>query len=207
MSEHDPFQSAWRALWPQPGKTTGGQPQPAPAAVEPAPEADQAAPEDATAAAPAAPPETTVVAAKKRRRVSPPRRQSDRAPLVDPLDATIPILTQVVELPDYAGETLPRSLDEVDWSRLAVMVRERVLEGLLARPGSFLDEPIRERLPRIVERGTRALAAEIRSELEEAMRDAIAHAVTDELTRLQEEIVSRTEAARSLAAVTPKDQH
>lgn len=200
MSDHDPFQSAWRALWPQAGKAVGEQPQPAPAAGE---QAEEVVP----AAEPAAVPEATVVAAEKRRRVSPARRQSDRNPMVDPLDATIPILTQVVELSDYAGESLPRSLDEVDWSSLAVMVRERVLEGLLNRPGSFLDEPIRERLPRIVERGTRALAAEIRSELEEAMRDAVAHAVTEELTKLQEEIVSRMEAARSLAPASPKDPH
>ena len=205
MSDHDPFQSAWRALWPDAAKAPGEQPQP-PGAAEPATRpAIEPATEPATE--PVADPETTVVAAERRRRVSPPRRQSDRNPMVDPLDATIPILTQVVELSDYAGETLPRSLEEVDWSSLAVMVRERVLEGLLNRPGSFLDAPIRERLPRIVERGTRALAGEIRAELEEAMRDAVAHAVTEELTRLQEEIVSRIEAARSLAPARPKDQH
>ncbi|MBW6496373.1 MAG: hypothetical protein K0B16_17820 [Burkholderiaceae bacterium] len=203
MSDHDPFQSAWRALWPQTGTALGEQPQPEPAAVEPA---EEAVPTAEPATEPAAVPEATMVAAEKRRRVSPPRRQSDRHPLVDPLDATIPILTQVVELSDYAGETLPRSLDEVDWSSLAVRVRERVLEGLLTRPGSFLDEPIRERLPRIVERGARALAAEIRSELEEAMRDAVAHAVTEELTKLQEEIVSRMEAALRLAPASSKDQ-
>ncbi len=200
MSDHDPFQSAWRALWPEAGKAGGEQPQPPPVAAQPAEEV-------VPAAEPEAEPEETVAAAEKRRRVSPPRRQSDRNPLVDPLDATIPILTQVVELSDYAGETLPRSLDEVDWSALAVMVRERVLEGLRSRPGSLLDKPIRERLQRIVERGTRALAAEIRSELEEAMRDAVAHAVSEELTKLQEEIVSRVEATRSLASASPKDQH
>lgn len=200
MSDHDPFQSAWRALWPQTGKAIGEQPQPTPLAIEPA-EAVVPVAEPETA------PEATVVAAEKRRRVSPPRRQSDRNPMVDPLDATIPTLTQVVELSDYAGETLPRSLDEVDWSALAVMVRERVLDGLLNRPGSFLDAPIGERVARVMERGTRSLAAEIRSELEEAMRDALAHAVTEELTKLQEEIVSRVEAARSLAPAAPKDQY
>ncbi len=199
MSNQDPFQSAWRALWPQSGAATGEQRSAAPAAAQPTEP-------DLAPAAPAPEPEATEVAAEQRRRVSPARRQSDRNPLVDPLDATIPILTQVVELAEYAGETLPRTLDEVDWSKLAVLVRERVLEALLNQPGSFLDEPIRERLPRIVERGTRTLAAEIRAGLEEAMRDAVANAVTEELTKLQEEIVSRAEAARSFAPITPNDQ-
>ena len=200
MSEHDPFSSAWRSLWPKQGDSEAPARSQAENAAEPSPGPGTQSESQASAA-------SVAPGGERRRRVGPPRRQSDRTPLVDPLDATIPILTQVVELPEYAGEPLPRSLDEVDWSRLATTVRERVLESLLNQPGDFIDEPMRERLPRIVERGVRGLAAELRSELEEALRDAVAQAVTEELTRLQEEIVSRAEAERSLFPATPKEQH
>lgn len=163
--DHDPFDSAWRALWP-------------------------VATEDA--AAPGVP---------ARRRPAPPalRMAPTRAPapaVASAFDETIPTLTEIVPTPLDAGDELPRTLDEVDWSGLALQVREQVLDALLRQPERFLDEPLRERLQRVVARATKALTLEIRTSVDEAVRDAVAHAVAEELMRVQAEILDRGQATR-----------
>ncbi len=201
MSDQDPFHSAWRALWPQahPEKseaddaTSGNDAtgedvlkRTPPQRPAPIPATPWVAPERTAPVVPEAP---SVVAA------APPDADAPE-PVARALDETIPLLTEVLELPPELDDGLPRTLDEVDWSRLALQVREQVLDDLLRQPERFLDEPLRERVQRVVERGTRALAIEIRASVEESVREAIALAVAEELTRVQAEILYRGHTTR-----------
>ena len=204
MSDQDPFRSAWRALWPKAHPRDGESEEQRPAAA-PAQAAEPAQTErepvsvpaflDLSATAdPSGQPQPETAA----------ERRPDPPPVARALDESIPLLTEIVELPQPAEEALPESLAQVDWSRLALQVREQVLDDLLRQPERLLDEPLRERVQRVVERATRALALELRATVEETVREAIAVAVAEELTRIQAEILYRGDATR---VPDPNDQN
>lgn len=104
-------------------------------------------------------------------------------------DDAIPMLTEVVEVPRYDRAELPATLAAVDWSQLALRVQENVLERLLERSDALLDEPLRASLQAVIGRATESLAAELGTTLQQLIRDLVARAVTEELTRVHDEIV------------------
>ncbi len=107
----------------------------------------------------------------------------------DPNDDAIPMLTEVLEVPRYDRSELPRSLSELDWAQLAMRVRENVLEGLLGRPDALLDPQLRASLQAVIGRATESLAADLGAVLEHAIRDLVARAVEEEITRVHDEVV------------------
>ncbi len=112
----------------------------------------------------------------------------------------IPLLTEVVEVPRYDTSELPRTLVEIDWAQLAMRVRENVLEGLLGRADALLDAQLRENLQAVIGRATESLAADLGSTLEQLIRDLVARAVAEEITRVHDEVIR----ARGTGPVAPR---
>ena len=104
-------------------------------------------------------------------------------------DDAIPMLTEVVEVPRYDRAELPATLASVDWSQLALRVQENVLERLLNRSDALLEEQLRASLHAVIGRATESLAAELGTTLQQLIRDLVARAVTEELTRVHDEMV------------------
>lgn len=107
-------------------------------------------------------------------------------------DANIPMLTDVLHLPRYQGSELPGSLSEVDWTALTLRVRENVMERLMRRSDMMLDKSLHETLRVVLDRATETLAVELHDALSQMIRDLVARAVGDELTRVHTEITRRT---------------
>ncbi|MGE0799243.1 MAG: hypothetical protein AB7O55_13075 [Lautropia sp.] len=106
-------------------------------------------------------------------------------------DEPIPMLTEVVQVPRYDTEDLPQNLAEVDWGDLAQRVRENVLERLLRRSDALLDAQLQTTLTPVLERAAETVAHELHDSLNRMIRDIVARAVTEELTRLHAEIARR----------------
>ncbi len=104
-------------------------------------------------------------------------------------DAAIPMRTEVVEVPRYDRSELPRTLVESDGAQLAMRVRENVLEGLLGRSDALLDAQLRSSLQAVIGRATESLAADLGTTLEQLIRDLVARAVTEEITRVHDEVI------------------
>ncbi|MGE0808711.1 MAG: hypothetical protein AB7L76_24460 [Burkholderiaceae bacterium] len=103
-------------------------------------------------------------------------------------DDAIPMLTEIVDVPRYDAADLPETIAEVDWSRLALRVQENVLERLLNRSNALLDEQLKVGLHALIDRSAQALAAELRITLRQMVNELVARAVTEELTRVHDEI-------------------
>lgn len=190
---------------PEPGLPTGART----AAEQASPEADfddelpTLSPEDALSpadlAAPAvAPgadlPEPSVAPAAAPRAAPPsPAQEATRAPArpAGGEETTIPMLTEIVQVPRYAREDLPASLEAVDWAELAERVRENVTERLSRRAQALLDQQLRESVERIVDRATESLATELRDAVSRMVGDIVGRAVNEELTRVHAEISRR----------------
>lgn len=104
-------------------------------------------------------------------------------------DASIPLLTEIIDLPRYDAGELPHALTDVDWSQLALRVQENVLERLLGRSQDLVDDRMQDALQAVIARATASLAAELQLTLEQLIRELVARAVTDELTRVHDEII------------------
>jgi hypothetical protein len=102
-----------------------------------------------------------------------------------------PTLTEVMSVPRYSSAELPDTLTEVDWTQLALRVRENVLERLMRRSEVMLDAQLKSTLETITTRAAESLAAEMHDSLSQLVRDIVARAVNEELTRLQTEIQRR----------------
>jgi hypothetical protein len=103
-------------------------------------------------------------------------------------EESIPMLTEVVQVPRYSKANLPESIDEVGFAALADRVEQNVMERLLRRSEQHLEERIKIDLAAVFERATQTLAADLQATLSQSIRDMVSSAVSDELTRLQSEI-------------------
>jgi hypothetical protein len=124
-----------------------------------------------------------------------PRRTDDAPPRPAGTrpDEAIPMLTEIVDVPRYAQEDLPKSLGDVDWAELGERIRENVTERLTRRSQALLDAAMRESLHAVIDRAAESLAAELRGSLDQLVRDIVARAVNEELTRVHAEIAKRTQ--------------
>jgi uncharacterized membrane-anchored protein YjiN (DUF445 family) len=106
-------------------------------------------------------------------------------------EESIPMLTEIVQVPRYTAEELPETLSEVDWAQLGERVRENVTERLTRRSQALLDAQLRSTLQVVLDRAVESLASELHESLNQMVRDIVARAVTEELTRVHAEIAAR----------------
>lgn len=132
--------------------------------------------------------------------------RADTAPATEDATAAdaIPMLTDVVQLPRYSGNELPAQLNEVDWTALALRVRENVMERLLRRSDMMLDAQLQSTLKVVIERTTETLSLELHDVLSRMIRDLVSKAVSDELTRVHTEMARRASDAQAALPSDPK---
>lgn len=119
----------------------------------------------------------------------PPARPTLRdARVVGDDEDSIPMLTDVVNVQRYHPDQLPRNFEDVDWSALAGQVRENVLERLLRRGDILLDAQIGNALAPVISRAVETMSRDMHDTLNRLVRDIVARAVTEEITRLHAEM-------------------
>ncbi len=106
-------------------------------------------------------------------------------------DEAIPMLTEVVQVPRYSSAELPDTLASIDWAELALRVRENVLERLQRRSELLLNDELRTTLQAVLDRAAESLALQLNDTLSQLIREIVARAVTEELTRVHTEITRR----------------
>lgn len=122
-------------------------------------------------------------------------------------DAGIPLLTEIIPLQQDSApevknakpapavaikeETATLVADthfdwgDGKWERLEREVSERVLQQLLERVDSMLEQRVRDSLADVLQIAVENLATEIRSGLHHTIKDVVVRAVSQEITRLQ----------------------
>jgi len=100
----------------------------------------------------------------------------------------IPMLTDVVNVQRYHPDQLPRNFEDVDWSNLAGQVRENVLERLLRRGDILLDGQMNHALAPVISRAVETMTRDVHDTLNRLIRDIVARAVNEEITRLHAEM-------------------
>lgn len=123
--------------------------------------------------------------------MTPPNRPPDDPPPPVDGDEAIPLLTEVLHLPQHDATDLPASLAEVDWATFAQQVQDNVIDRLMTHAQSRLDVQIREMLGPLLERTARQLVCDLETSLAEFTRELVARAVSEELTRVHAEIAQR----------------
>ena len=98
------------------------------------------------------------------------------------------MLTDVVNVQRYHPDQLPRSFADVDWSELAGQVRENVLERLLRRGDILLDGQMNHALAPVISRAVETMTRDVHDTLNRLIRDIVARAVNEEITRLHAEM-------------------
>jgi hypothetical protein len=107
----------------------------------------------------------------------PPASPTPPAPLVAPA-----VREAVIAPPIPAPAT--GAVDEQMLRDLERDINDRVLQQLLTRIDFVLEQRIRDSLADVLQTAVTGLAAEIRQGLQHTLEDAIAHAVSREITRL-----------------------
>lgn len=116
-----------------------------------------------------------------------------------PPDQGIPMLTDVLHVPRYNGSDLPANLSEVSWPELSLKVQENVMERLMRRSGEMLEDQLQQTLQVVLDRHLQTMSADLNDALTRLVRELVARAVADELTRVHTEITHRRRAADSAA--------
>ena len=107
---------------------------------------------------------------------------------------TIPVLTQVIDLlPPPSSETHPSGLAAAaspesakeEWDNIERTINDRVLLQLQGRIDFMLEHRLKESLDEAMQKVAEGLVADIQQGLEGALRDVIAHAVAQEIARMQ----------------------
>ncbi len=118
-------------------------------------------------------------------------------PLSDPSglpeDDPIPLLTEVIAIPDAAPAEQPAPLPGTDRAVLARQVHDDMLERLLGRTDALFEESLRTTLDAIVARAAAQLQAELQPALTQLARELIARALAEELAALQAQPARRAD--------------
>ncbi|MEO6353358.1 MAG: hypothetical protein ABI575_04220 [Oxalobacteraceae bacterium] len=127
----------------------------------------------------------------------------------DALDASIPILTEIIEQEqDFAGEALipepsapltasrteaadpvevqaVTALSDNQWQALELQISERVLRQLQTRIDFVLEHRLRDGLADTLQLALEGITADIKRGLHQTLEDVIARAVAQEIAKLQ----------------------
>jgi hypothetical protein len=123
------------------------------------------------------------------------------------LDAGIPVLTEVLEVPSASIETPARPVrlhtapvheipDVVDvptidgwlndeWNRLERKIGGRILNQVMERLESDIENRVRDALADVLQIAVEGLANDIKQNLQTALKDLIAKAVKEEISHMQ----------------------
>lgn len=105
------------------------------------------------------------------------------APVEDP--QSIPKLTEV--LPAMASNKPHRDqqMSEQDWQRMSFQLERNVLQRMLRRTDGFVDGPLADQLDEMLDRGAERLMADIKTTLQQAVRESVSRAIAEELSKIR----------------------
>lgn len=105
------------------------------------------------------------------------------APVEDP--QSIPKLTEV--LPAMASNKPQRDqqMSEQDWQRMSFQLERNVLQRMLRRTDGFVDGPLADQLDEMLDRGAERLMADIKTTLQQAVRESVSRAIAEELSKIR----------------------
>jgi len=122
----------------------------------------------------------------------------------NPVEANIPVLTEVIELlptePVSADASLSyhhdaetttfteqaresRTISEEDWLALEQQIKDNVLKQVLARIDFVLEHRVRDTLADVLQTAVDSLAENIRAGLKNSLDDVITRALTQEIAK------------------------
>lgn len=111
-----------------------------------------------------------------------PVQRPEPAPFVAPAPADDPLpVAGSHDLP--AGK--PAAMDDRQWQQLETDLREVVLEQLLGRVETMLEQRVRDTLADVLQIAVSNLADEIRGGLRDALTDMVEQAIADELAQVR----------------------
>jgi precorrin-4 methylase len=100
--------------------------------------------------------------------------------------ATMPAVTEKAAVVSLDAGAVPVRNEE-QWNRLEREVTERVLYQVLERIDFVLEQRVRDNLADVLQTAVERLATDIKSGLEQSLKEIVTRAVTQEITRLQSE--------------------
>jgi hypothetical protein len=117
------------------------------------------------------------------------------------IDQSIPVLTEVIakdELAPVAVQQLEEEAHEEDldiirqqaWERLELTIRENVLKQVLSRVDFVLEHRVRDSLADAMQIAVDKLAEDIRSGLQNSIKEVVTRAVTQEINKVKNTKVS-----------------
>ncbi|MFZ6689198.1 hypothetical protein ACO0K0_15755 [Undibacterium sp. SXout11W] len=117
------------------------------------------------------------------------------------LDASIPVLTEVIPLEEISSENAPPpsealasgstddqshehgAISEEQWQLLEQTLKENVLKQVLTRIDFVLEHRVRDSLADVLQTAVSALAEEIRIGLKNSLEDVVTRAVNQEIAK------------------------
>ncbi len=102
-----------------------------------------------------------------------------------PGSEAIPMLTEIVEVPAYSAENLPKALREIDWDEVADRVRRQVNDHLAERIGAVLDVELHRALQTALAPAVDSVSRTLHETLRQRMQAAIDEAVALEIARVR----------------------
>jgi len=102
-----------------------------------------------------------------------------------PFDASIPVLTEIMNDEAPAAAPQPALDSAMDWEALERHVAEQVLQQLSSRVDFVLEQRIKDSISEALEHALHALTAEIREGLHDTIGKIVTRAVQQEITHLQ----------------------
>lgn len=112
-------------------------------------------------------------------------------------DIGIPVLTEVIEAPlqmqpghaqidtSLSSPAPAPAVPDMDWERLERELHERVLQQVLKRIDSMLEQRVRDSLADVLQTAVDHLADELRRGLQSTVKEVITKAVAEELNAAQ----------------------
>lgn len=119
------------------------------------------------------------------------------------LDAGIPVLTEVIAAPQHGAppardfapektlaetEFMPAEAEgwiEDEWNRMERKISGQILEQLMTRLDTAIEEQVRNSLADVLQTAIDALATEIKRNLQHSLERVISDAVAEEVARIQ----------------------
>ena len=101
----------------------------------------------------------------------------------------VPVLTEIIAEPGAtpahpsSGAAAPRVPTGGDLPELEQRLKQSILDAIGPHIAKFVEEPLRERLDAHLQRALTALSAQVKTDIEAMIRDAVARAVELEIAR------------------------
>ena len=101
----------------------------------------------------------------------------------------VPVLTEIIAEPGVApaqpsaGTAAPRGPTGSELPELEQRLKQSILDAIGPHIAKFVEEPLRARLDAHLQRALTALSAQVKTDIEAMIRDAVARAVELEIAR------------------------